>query len=99
MVGDVNTKDLSATALPNPATPARRKGGWERGVAANGGIHPTGGVADTGLLHRARLTAVPATQGGGLHPNREIWVREPRQAERSGFKLSNMHRPQADKVF
>jgi dihydroxy-acid dehydratase len=42
---------------------------------------------------------VPATRGGGLHPNREIWVRDPRNAERSGFKLRNRHRPQADKAF
>ena len=32
-------------------------------------------------------------------PNREIWVRDPRKAERSGFKLSNKHRPQANKTF
>ena len=44
-------------------------------------------------------TAVPATRGGGLHPNREIWVRDPRDAKRSGFKLSNKHRPQANKAF
>ena len=44
-------------------------------------MHPNCGVADTRLLHRARHTAVPATRGGGLHPNREVWVREPREAE------------------
>ena len=43
--------------------------------------------------------AVPATRGGGLHPNREVWVREPRKAERSGFVLRNKHRPQANKTF
>jgi hypothetical protein len=26
-------------------------------------------------------------------------VREPRKAERSGFKLGNKHRPQANKAF
>jgi hypothetical protein len=28
------------------------------------------------------------TRAGGLHPNRESWLRDPRKAERSGFKLS-----------
>jgi hypothetical protein len=35
----------------------------------------------------------------GLHPNRETWVRGPRNAEQSGFKLRNKHRPQASKTF
>jgi dihydroxy-acid dehydratase len=38
-------------------------------------------------------------RGGGLHPNREVWVREPRRADRSGFVLRNRHRPQASKAF
>jgi hypothetical protein len=29
----------------------------------------------------------------------EVWVRDPRKAERSGFKLRNKHRPQANKAF
>jgi len=68
-------------------------------VAANGGLHPNCGVADTRLLHRARLSAVPATRGGGLHPNREVWVRNPREATRSGFVPANKHRPDAAKAF
>jgi dihydroxy-acid dehydratase len=81
------------------ATLARRKAAWDKAVADNGGIHPNCGVADTRLLHRARTTAVPATRGGGLHPNREVWVRAPRKAERSKFVLKNKHRPQANKTF
>jgi len=42
---------------------------------------------------------VPATRGGGLHPNREVWVREPRTADRSGFVPRNKHRPEANKTF
>jgi dihydroxy-acid dehydratase len=98
-VVDLNTNELNCTALSDPAILAKRKAAWEKVVAGNGGIHPNCGTADTRLLHRARTTAVPATRGGGLHPNREIWVREPRKAERSGFKLSNKHRPQANKAF
>jgi dihydroxy-acid dehydratase len=99
IVVDLNTNELNCTALADPAVLARRKAAWEKVVAGNGGIHPNCGTADTRLLHRARLTAVPATRGGGLHPNREIWVRDPRKAERSGFKLGNKHRPQANKAF
>jgi len=42
---------------------------------------------------------VPATRGGGLHPNREVWVRDPRPAKRSGFVLRNKHKPEANKAF
>ena len=99
IVADLNTDELDCTALADPATYARRKAAWEKAVAANSGIHPNCGVADTRLLHRARATAVPATRGGGLHPNREVWVRKPRKAERSGFSPKNKHRPQANKTF
>jgi dihydroxy-acid dehydratase len=99
IVADLNTNELSCTALNDAATLARRKAAWDKAVADNGGIHPNCGVADTRLLHRARTTAVPATRGGGLHPNREVWVRAPRKAERSKFVLKNKHRPQANKTF
>jgi dihydroxy-acid dehydratase len=99
IVADLNTNELNCTALNDPATLARRKAAWEKVVKDNGGIHPNCGKADTRLLHRARATAVPATRGGGLHPNREVWVREPRRAERSKFVLRNRHRPQASKTF
>jgi dihydroxy-acid dehydratase len=85
--------------LSDPATLAKRKAAWERVVKDNGGIHPNCGKADTRLLHRARLDAVPATQGGGLHPNRQVWVREPRRADRSGFVVRNKHRPESKKAF
>jgi len=99
IVADLNTDELTCTALADPAVAARRKAAWDKVVAGNGGIHPNCGAADTRLLHRARTTAVPATRGGGLHPNREVWVRNPRKAERSGFVLRNRHRPDKDKAF
>jgi dihydroxy-acid dehydratase len=99
IVVDLDRSELNCPVLADAATFAKRKAAWDRAVAGNGGIHPNCGAADTRLLHRARTTAVPATRGGGLHPNREVWVREPRQAERSGFALRNRHRPQADKRF
>ena len=93
IVVDLNKNELNCSALSNPAIYQKRKAAWEKVVAGNGGIHPNCGEADTRLLHRARATAVPATRGGGMHPNREVWVREPRPAERSGFIPANKHRP------
>jgi dihydroxy-acid dehydratase len=93
IVVDLNNSELNCTALRDAAILRARKADWEKLVARNGGTHPNCGKADTRLLHRARHTAVPATRGGGLHPNREIWVRDPRQAERSGFVPKNKYRP------
>ena len=89
IVADLNKNTLDCTALSDPATLAKRKAVWEKAVKDNGGIHPNCGKADTRLLHRARATAVPAIRGGGLHPNREVWVRDPRTAEKSGFVPKN----------
>jgi dihydroxy-acid dehydratase len=99
IVVDLNTSTLNCTALNDPATLAKRKAAWESEVAANGCTHPNCGIADTRLLHRARQTAVPATRGGGMHPNREVWVRAPRAAERTGFVPANKYRPEANKAF
>jgi dihydroxy-acid dehydratase len=99
IIADLNKNELNCTALTDPAVLKARKAAWEKVVAANGGLHPNCGVADTRLLHRARLSAVPATRGGGLHPNREVWVRRPREATRSGFVPKNKHRPEAEKAF
>ncbi len=99
IVVDLNRSELNCPALDDAATLAKRKAAWDKTVAANGGLHPNCGLADTRLLHRARATAVPATRGGGLHPNREVWVRDPRRADRSGFKLQNKYRPNTNKSF
>ena len=92
IVIDLNKNELNCTALADAATLVKRKAAWEKVVAANGGVHPNCGKADTRLLQRARHTAVPATRGGGLHPNREVWVREPREATKSGFTPRNKFR-------
>jgi dihydroxy-acid dehydratase len=92
IVIDLNRNELNCTALADAATLAKRKAAWEKVVAANGGVHPNCGKADTRLLQRARHTAVPATRGAGLHPNREVWVREPREATKSAFTPRNKFR-------
>jgi dihydroxy-acid dehydratase len=99
IVADLNSNTLDCTALKSPATLAARKAAWEAAVGANGGTHPNCGIADTRLLHRARHMSVPAKRGGGLHPSRQVWVREERPAARSGFVPSNRHRPGTAKAF
>ena len=95
IVVDLNKNELNCPALADPVISDARKVAWEKVVADNGGVHPNCGKADTRLLHRARHTAVPATRGGGLHPNREVWVREPRRAEQSAFVPRNKYRSTA----
>lgn len=99
IVADLNVNELNCTQLQDAATYSKRKAAWDKVVADNGGIHPNCGEADTRLLHRARTSAVPATRGAGLHPNRDVWVRNAREAKRSGFTPKNRHRPEADKTF
>lgn len=99
IIADLNVSELNCTQLKDPTVFKQRKAAWDKVVADNGGIHPNCGEADTRLLHRARLSAVPATRGAGLHPNREVWVRYPREATRSGFVPKNTHRPEANKAF
>jgi len=99
IIADLNKNELNCTELQDAATYSKRKAAWDKVVADNGGIHPSCGDADTRLLHRARQTAVPATRGAGLHPNREVWVRNQREAKRSGFVPKNKHRAEEDKAF
>jgi len=99
ITADLNSNELNCSALDDAATLAARKAAWEKIVADNGGIHPNCGVADTRLLNRMRLSAVPATRGGGMHPDRNVWVYESREAERTGFVPKNKWRKGAEKAF
>ena len=92
IIADLNTNELTCTALADPAVREARMAAWQKAVDANGGIHPNCGEADTRLLHRMRSSAVPATRGGGMHPEREVWVREPREPEASSFTPTNRWR-------
>ena len=95
IVADLNTNELTCTALQDEATLNSRIEAWEKTVADNGGVHPSCGEADTRLLNRMRRSAVPATRGGGMHPDREIWIRNPRPVEKSGFSPANKWRKDA----
>ena len=92
IVVDLNENTLTCPAIDDAATLAERKAAWTKAVEANGGIHPNCGVADTRLLNRMRRSAVPATRGGGMHPDRDVHVRDPRAVEPSSFKPTNKFR-------
>jgi dihydroxy-acid dehydratase len=36
-----------------------------------------------------RCSAVSAVFGAGMHPDRMVWVKDPRQVEKSDFEPSN----------
>jgi len=99
ITADLNVNELNCTALSDPATLAARKAAWEKVVADNGGEHPAIGDADTRLLNRMRRSAVSANYGAGMHPDRVLWVNEPREPVRTGFVPSNRHRPDTAKAF
>ncbi len=92
IVVDLNSNEINCPALDDAGTRAARQAVWDEAVAGNGGVHPNCGEADTRLLHRARHSAVAASRGGGLHPNREVWVRDPRPVAPSDFVAKNKHR-------
>jgi dihydroxy-acid dehydratase len=89
IIADLERNELNCTALNDPAIASERRAKWEKEVADNGGIHPNCGEAETRLLNRMRRSAVPAIQGSGMHPDRELWVNDPREPIVSGFTPTN----------
>jgi dihydroxy-acid dehydratase len=89
---DLNDNTLSCKQLEDDAVMASRKAAWDAAVAAHGGTHPSVGDADTRLLNRMRCSAVSAVHGAGMHPGGQLWVNEPRKADKTGFTPSNRHR-------
>ena len=99
IVVDLNTNELNCPALDDAATLSARKMAWNKEVTDNGGMHPNCGQADTRLLNRMRQLAVSAVDGAGMHPGREVWVNDPREATRTGFVPANKHRPGLEQAF
>ena len=99
IVVDLNVNELNCTALSDPATLSARKAAWDKVVADNGGSHPSIGHADTRLLNRMRLSAVSAIFGAGMHPDRVLWVSEPREPVKTSFIPSNNYRAESGKAF
>ena len=89
IVVDLNKNELNCEQLLDDGIYSERKSRWDRLVAENNGIHPSVGDADTRLLNRMRSTAVSAVFGAGMHPNRMLWVRDPRDVVKTNFEPSN----------
>ena len=92
IVVDLNKNQVNCLELDDDEILASRKEVWDRVVEENSGVHPSSGQADTRLLNRMRCSAVPATFGAGMHPDRIVWVSEPREPEKSNFEPKNKYR-------
>jgi dihydroxy-acid dehydratase len=99
IVVDLNVNELNCTALSDPATRDERRAAWTKVVENNGDMHPSIGIADTRLLNRMRRSAVSANFGAGMHPDRVLWVNEPREPVRTSFVPSNKYRAASAKAF
>jgi len=92
IVVDLNNNQIICLELSDPKIMQQRKDAWEKIVESNGGTHPSIGDANTRLLNRMRFSSVSAKYGAGMHPNRELWVSEPRSPEKSTFTPRNKYR-------
>ena len=92
IVVDLNNNEINCLELSDPKIMQQRKNAWEKIVESNGGTHPSIGDANTRLLNRMRFSSVSAKYGAGMHPNRELWVSEPRSPEKSTFIPRNKYR-------
>lgn len=89
---DLNKNELNCEQLNDPKTHKERKAKWEDAVTKNSGTHPSVGQADTRLLNRMRCSAVSAVLGAGMHPNRKLYVSNPRVVNVSEFEPTNKYK-------
>ena len=92
IIVDLNKNTLDCTQLLDTNTFSERKKAWQKIVDMNNGLHPAVGDADTRLLNRMRSSAVSAMFGAGMHPNREVWIPNPRKIKKSDFIPKNIHK-------
>lgn len=92
IIVDLDANELNCTELADATTFNQRQAVWREEVTDNGGIHPLCGEVNTRLLNRMRLSAVSAVYGAGMHPDRKLWVPNPRAVEKSGFVPRNKFR-------
>ena len=92
IIVDLNTNELNCIQLSDPKINNRRKTKWDQIVKQNGGTHPSVGDADTRLLNRMRSSAVSAVFGAGMHPDRQLWISDPRSPSVSDFVPTNKYK-------
>ncbi|MBH51935.1 MAG: dihydroxy-acid dehydratase [Chloroflexi bacterium] len=92
IIVDLNTNEINCVELNNLSILKSRKQEWNNIVESNGGYHPSAGIADTRLLNRMRFSSVSAKFGAGMHPDKKLWVSEPRVPEKTSFIPKNKFR-------
>ena len=92
IIVDLNKNELNCRQLADESIYKKRRENWDIVVNKNNGIHPSVGDIDSRLLNRMRCSAVSAVFGAGMHPNREVWVKDPRDVQISEFKPRNKFR-------
>ena len=92
IIVDLNKNEINCVELENKNTYDERMKDWQEKVSKNNGIHPAVGNADTRLLHKMRHSAVSAVFGAGMHPERKIFVTDPREGVKSSFTPQNKFR-------
>ena len=92
IIVDLNKNEIICVELENKNTYDERMKDWQEKVSKNNGIHPAVGNADTRLLHKMRHSAVSAVFGAGMHPERKIFVTDPREGVKSSFTPQNKFR-------
>ena len=97
IIVDLNVNELNCMQLDNQNIYDERKAKWDNAVSNNDGTHPSVGEADTRLLNRMRCSAVSAVLGAGMHPDRKLYVSNPRAANISDFKPSNKYKEDSAK--
>ncbi|MFK7891690.1 MAG: dihydroxy-acid dehydratase [Granulosicoccus sp.] len=99
IVVDLNSNEINCTQLQDESVYRQRKAAWESEATDNDGVHPLCGEVDTRLLNRMRHSAVSAVYGAGMHPDRVLWVPQPREAGKSGFVPQNQYREGSRREF
>jgi len=92
IIVDLNTNEINCIELSDMSILNKRKQEWIKIVESNDGSHPSLGLANTRLLNRMRLSSVSAKFGAGMHPNKKLWVSEPRNPIKTSFVPSNKFR-------
>ena len=92
IIVDLKKNELNCTQLLDQKIVDQRQSEWNAIVEKNSGSHPSIGDADTRLLNRMRRSAVSAMFGAGMHPNREVWIPNPRNPIISDFIPKNIHK-------
>ncbi|MDG2474081.1 MAG: dihydroxy-acid dehydratase [Paracoccaceae bacterium] len=89
IIVNLNNNELLCVELLDKKTFDDRQARWQAEVDENNGVHPAVGEADTRLLNRMRCSAVSAVYGAGMHPDRNLWVSEPRCSIEVTFNPQN----------